>query len=281
MASKILVIDDEEIVGESLRKTFEDEDYEIDTAYSGEEGIRKSRGKTFDLMIVDLKMPDISGLDVIRTIKEEQPDTMMVMITGYSSVDSAVRALKIGAFDYLPKPFTPDEINDVVERALGTRERIAREKKEREAFYRLYKRAFYKPFKGEENELIPILQQVQGEIGFLPEEAMVDIAEFIGVPKSRVYAVATFYAQFRFTPIGRKHIMMCRGTSCHVRGAPRIREEVEKQLGIREGETTPDLEYSLETVACIGCCGLSPCIMVNNKVYAKMTPRKVAELFAR
>jgi formate/nitrite transporter len=133
MANKILVIDDEEIVGESLRKTFKGEGYEIDTAYSGEEGLQKARRESFDLMIVDLKMPDISGLDVIKKIKEEQPETMMVMITGYSSVDSATEALKTGAFDYIPKPFTPEEISTVVEKALETKERLAKEKEEQEA----------------------------------------------------------------------------------------------------------------------------------------------------
>ncbi len=136
-------------------------------------------------------------------------------------------------------------------------------------------------YKANRDELIPILQQVQEEFGYLPQQAMLDIAQFIGVPESQVYAVATFYAQFRFTPIGRTHVTVCRGTACHVRGAPRILEEVERQLGIKEGETTPDLEYSLETVACIGCCGLSPCIVVNAKVEAKMTPRKVAAIFAK
>lgn len=136
-------------------------------------------------------------------------------------------------------------------------------------------------YKGKKEELIPILQQVQTEFGYLPEEALVEIARFTGVPESRVYAVATFYAQFRFTPIGRNHVMVCRGTACHIRGASRILNEIEKQLGIKEGETTPDREYSLETVACIGACGLSPCIMINKKVEAKMTPKKVAELFAK
>ena len=136
-------------------------------------------------------------------------------------------------------------------------------------------------FIGESDELIPILQQVQLEYGYLPESYMSEIAGFTGVPGSRVYAVATFYAQFRFTPIGRNHVIVCRGTACHVRGAPRILEEIEKILGIADGETTEDMEYSLETVACIGACGLSPCIMLNRKVKAKMTPKKVAELFAR
>ncbi|MHB1037379.1 MAG: NADH-quinone oxidoreductase subunit NuoE [Pirellulales bacterium] len=132
-------------------------------------------------------------------------------------------------------------------------------------------------FTGRRDELIPILQQVQREFGYLREDAMRAIARFTRVPESQVYAVATFYAQFRFTPIGKKHVLVCRGTSCHVRGAPRILQEIEKQLGIKEGETTPDLEYSLDTVACIGACGLSPCVMINNQVEAKLTPKKAAE----
>ena len=137
----------------------------------------------------------------------------------------------------------------------------------------------FSSYEGREDELIPILQAVQQQFGYLSEEAMLAVARFTRVPESAVYAVATFYAQFRFTPIGRHHVTVCRGTACHVRGAPRILEAVEKQLGIKEGETTPDLEYSLDTVACIGACGLSPCIMTNKKVEAKMTPRKVTELF--
>lgn len=136
-------------------------------------------------------------------------------------------------------------------------------------------------FEGRRDELIPILQRVQEKAGYLPEGAMFAIAKFAGVPESAVYAVATFYAQFRFTPIGRNHIMVCRGTACHVRGATRILEALEGQLGIKEGETSEDLEYTLETVACIGACGLSPCIMSNKKVEAKLTPKKVAKLFKK
>jgi NADH-quinone oxidoreductase subunit E len=136
-------------------------------------------------------------------------------------------------------------------------------------------------FEGKEEELIPVLQRVQAEHGYLSEEAMSEVARFTGVPQSAVYAVATFYTQFRFTPIGRTHVMVCRGTACHVRGAPRILEETERQLGIKAGETTADLEYSLETVACIGACGLSPCVMTNKTVQAQMTPKKVAEAFGK
>lgn len=139
----------------------------------------------------------------------------------------------------------------------------------------------FSEFEGKKQELIPILQRTQEKFGYLPEDAILEIAGFTGVPGSRVYAVATFYAQFRFTPIGKNHVMICRGTACHVRGAPRILDEIKYHLGIDEGETTEDGEYSLESVACIGACGLSPCIMINGKVEAKLTPKKIANLFGK
>ena len=133
-------------------------------------------------------------------------------------------------------------------------------------------------FKGRKDELIPILQRVQAEFGYLPQQAMLDIARFARVPDSRVYAVATFYAQFRFTPMGRNRVMACRGTACHVKGAPRILEEIEKYLAIKEGETSPDLEFTLETVACIGCCALAPCVTVNDQVHGRLTGKAVVSI---
>ena len=141
-------------------------------------------------------------------------------------------------------------------------------------------RAILAPYEGRKDKLISILQQVQGEYGYLPEEAMAAIAKVTGLPESRVYAVASFYAQFRFTPMGKHKVMVCRGTACHVQGAKRILEETERQLGIQQGETTEDLEYTLETVACIGCCALAPCMMIDEEVEAKLTPKKVTEFFA-
>ena len=141
--------------------------------------------------------------------------------------------------------------------------------------------AILSSYKGNKSELIPILQQVQKEFGYLPEQEMLEIAKFTGVPESRVYAVASFYAQFRFTPIGRNRVSVCRGTACHVKGATRILEEVKRQMGIEEGETTKDLEYTLETVACIGCCALAPCMVVNDKVESKVTTKKAKSLFQK
>jgi NADH-quinone oxidoreductase subunit E len=137
------------------------------------------------------------------------------------------------------------------------------------------------PSRGKRSDVIPMLQRIQAEFGYLPEEAMAKVAESTCLTESKVFGVASFYAQFRFTPMGRNRVMVCRGTACHVKGAPRILEELERVLGIKEGETTPDLEYTLESVACIGCCALAPCIMVNNKdVHGRLTPQKVSDTFA-
>ncbi|MBU1568561.1 MAG: NADH-quinone oxidoreductase subunit NuoE [Proteobacteria bacterium] len=134
------------------------------------------------------------------------------------------------------------------------------------------------PYEGKRDQLIPILQKVQGELGYLPDDAMLEIARTTGLSESRVYAVASFYAQFRFTPRGKHSFLVCRGTACHVRGAEKILEEAERSLGIVEGETTKDLQYTLETVACIGCCALAPCVMIDEEVEAKLTPKMVAEI---
>ena len=136
-------------------------------------------------------------------------------------------------------------------------------------------------FRGKKDDIIPLLQSVQEEYGYISEDAMLDIARFIRVPESKIYGVATFYAQFRFTPVGKNHVLVCRGTACHVKGAAEILEQIERELDINVGETTSDRKYSLETVACIGCCSLAPCIMVNKRVEANMTPQKVSKLFKK
>ncbi len=133
-------------------------------------------------------------------------------------------------------------------------------------------------YKGERGDLIPLLQEVQTKFGYLPEEAMQGIAKFLRLSESTVYGVCTFYAQFKLTPVGKHTIKICRGTACHVRGISRILNEAEKQLGIKPGETTSDLEYSLETIACFGSCALAPVMVVDETVYGKMTPDKVTKI---
>ncbi|MCJ7791750.1 MAG: NADH-quinone oxidoreductase subunit NuoE [Dehalococcoidia bacterium] len=133
-------------------------------------------------------------------------------------------------------------------------------------------------YEGGEDELIPILQQVQQVFGYLPEPAMKRIAKFLKLPESTVFGVGTFYAQFKLVPTARNIVRVCRGTACHVCGAAGILGEVEKQLGIKPGESTPDLEYSLEAIACFGSCALAPVMVIGNNVYGRMTPAKVKKV---
>ena len=130
-------------------------------------------------------------------------------------------------------------------------------------------------------KLIPLLQRAQAEQGYLSREALRRIARELRLPESKVYGVATFYAQFKLRPMGRQRVMVCRGTACHVRGGARVLATVKRELGLQEGETAADLSYTLETVACIGACALAPCLVVNDRVYGRLTPQKAAELFAR
>jgi NADH-quinone oxidoreductase E subunit len=128
------------------------------------------------------------------------------------------------------------------------------------------------------DSLIPILQKAQEVHGYLSEEAIAEIGRHLKLPSSKVYGVATFYNQFRFTPKGRFHIMLCRGTACHVKGSLKLLDAVTRTLKLQPGQTTRDGMFSLEVVACMGACGLAPAMSVNGEMYAKVTPKKVAKI---
>ena len=133
-------------------------------------------------------------------------------------------------------------------------------------------------YEGKRENVIPILQKVQEEYTYLPEHLMAEIANYTRVPASDIYGVATFYAQFRFTPTGENLISVCRGTACHVRGAPRIFEEITDLLNLDGEGTTEDKKYTVETVACVGCCALAPVMTINEEVHGDLTKQKVKKL---
>lgn len=122
------------------------------------------------------------------------------------------------------------------------------------------------------SNLITILQKAQDIYGYLPKDVMYHIAERIGVTPAEIVGVATFYSQFRLTPIGKYLIMSCQGTACHVNGSERVSAAISDYLGIGNGETTADGLFTLENVACLGCCSLAPVIMINGEAYGNLTP---------
>ncbi len=128
------------------------------------------------------------------------------------------------------------------------------------------------------SNLIGLLQDVQERFGFLPQHAIHDISRLTRTPLSRVYGVVSFYAQFYTEPRGKHTIRACRGTACHVRGANRIIETIERTLGISDGQTTPDMLFCMETVACLGTCFLAPVMMIDNAYYGSLTPQRVEQV---
>jgi NADH-quinone oxidoreductase subunit E len=128
------------------------------------------------------------------------------------------------------------------------------------------------------DSLIPILQEIQEAHGYLSPEAVEAVGRRLKLPASKVYGVATFYNQFRFQPKGRYHVMVCRGTACHVKGSLKALESAQKLLKLKPGQTSRDRLFSLEVVACMGACGLAPVVSVNGEFYAKVTPRKLGEI---
>ncbi len=144
------------------------------------------------------------------------------------------------------------------------------------------------PFKGilsdypaHQGSLIPMLQRVQEIYGYIPREGVTLLSRGLNIPESRIYGVITFYAQFYLTPQGKHKIQVCRGTACHVRGGKQIIETAKKVLGVKEDETSSDLLFSLETVACLGACALAPIMVIDGKVYGKITPEETTSILTR
>jgi NADH-quinone oxidoreductase subunit E len=133
---------------------------------------------------------------------------------------------------------------------------------------------------GKREHLIPLLQEVQDAQGYLSREAVLKIGRHLELPASKIYGVATFYNQFRFLPRGKYHLMVCRGTACHVKGSARVLDTVMQSLSLKPGQTSRDKLFSLEVVACMGACGLAPVVNMNGEFFAKATPKKLTKIIA-
>lgn len=131
------------------------------------------------------------------------------------------------------------------------------------------------PWRGKKGGLIPILQMLQEELGYLPREALLTVSRELKIPASEIFGVATFYSQFHLKPRGRHIVRVCRGTACHVRGSLKILDRVKEITGVGENETTEDLRFTIEPVACLGACGLAPVMMVDTKAFGRLEPETV------
>ena len=139
-------------------------------------------------------------------------------------------------------------------------------------------RVFEKYPQASRDNLIPILQDIQEKEGFISQESIIEIGRFLNLATSKIFGVATFYNQFRFQPVGKYHVQVCRGTACHVLGSATVLEELEKTIKTKAGQTSKDGMFSIEVVACIGACGLAPVICVNGNFHAKVSKESIRKI---
>ncbi|MCE1187796.1 MAG: NADH-quinone oxidoreductase subunit NuoE [Ignavibacteria bacterium] len=135
--------------------------------------------------------------------------------------------------------------------------------------------------RNDKSSLIPLLQEVQAIYGYLPEDALKDVADYVGLPLSRVYGVATFYNQFRLSALGENVIRVCRGTACHVKNSANLLFALENTLNIKAGETTKDKKFTIELVNCIGACSIAPVITVNDEYYGRITTKDIPSIIKK
>jgi len=283
---QVLIMEDEVNVAKGLGMVLSEEGYKVDLAMTGRSALDSFNQKMFDLLVADLRLPDIDGMEVIKQVKRRRPDTEVIVITGYSTINTAVEAMKIGASDYLSKPFTEDEFLSAVRDALVTREWLAAAPAAAaleplpEDFVRLtdVMEQIRQSFAGRQDEVITILHKVQNALGYIPTEALVQVAGFTGMSEAAVYGVATFYDRFRLSPVGHHVVKVCRGTACHVKGANTILHEIENRFNLVPGQTSKDRLFTLETVACFGSCAIAPVVVVDDKISADMDVGKVGRV---
>lgn len=282
MAGRILIVDDEPVIVKSCERILTPEGYSVDGASNGREAMGKLGKNGFDLVITDLKMPDIDGIELIRWIRNSKPDTGIIVITGYPSQESIKEALALRILDYLPKPFSPGLLVEITQKAMEYKKagETAEAPPSDEYTEEMTKQldTIIKNYKKKPGSLIPVLQDAQELIGYLPPSIQRHIAKGLKIPVSEVHGVVSFYSFFTMKPKGKHNIRVCLGTACYVKGAEEIVKKLCDGLAISVGGITTDKKFSIETVRCLGACGLAPVVVIDKDTHGSINPVKSTDI---
>lgn len=282
MKGNILVVDDEQVVLTSCERVLRPVGYEVDTVNSPVEALRRlENGKAYDLIITDIKMPEMDGIEFMRRVRGKDPDINIVLITGYPSQESIKEALALRIVDYLPKPFSPALLTEVTEKALEFRKKSqipGLEEYTEETAAKLDE--IIKKHKSQPGGLIPVLQEAQELVGYLPPVVQKHIARGLNIPVSEVHGVVSFYSFFTMKPKGKHNVRVCLGTACYVKRSEEILAKLKDRLKIDIGEVTPDRKFSLESVRCLGACGLAPVVVVDKDTHGSINPVKALDILS-
>lgn len=280
---KILVVDDEKVIVRSVQMILKAEGYQIDGAESGKDAILKMEQNKYNLVLTDLMMPEMDGISLIRWLKENRPDTGVVILTGYPSQETIKEALELGIIDYVPKPFTPAALLDVTRRAadwLNKKAAVEEKPKKDELPPSMIEEIdrVIKKYRGKPGSSIPVLQRCQQIVGYLPPEVQKRVAKGLNMTPAQIHGVVSFYSFFTMTPRGDHNIRICLGTACYVKRVEESLNKLKAELKIDVGGVTDDRKFSIEAVRCLGACGLAPVMVIDEETYGAITPKKVTEV---
>jgi NADH:ubiquinone oxidoreductase subunit E/BarA-like signal transduction histidine kinase len=277
---RILFVDDEPIITRSAERVLNAEGYMVDGVLSGNEATSRMEQDHYDLLVTDLRMPEMDGLTLIRRTKAYRPSMGIVVITGYPSQETMKEVLDLGIIDYVPKPFTPDVLIDVTRRATEWMGRATAGQEAGEEFPPSMLAELDKvidQYKGKPGGAIPVLQRAQEIVGYLPPVIQKRIARGLNIYPAEIHSIVSFYSFFTMKPRGDHTIKVCLGTACYVKGIEPVLHKIKDALQIEVGETTKDRKFTLEAVRCVGACGLAPVMLVDQDTHGVLTQGKAME----
>jgi NADH-quinone oxidoreductase subunit E len=287
---EVLVLEQEAGRRSDLERVLSKEGYTVRFTADGPSLLALLGSHPPHLVILDLDLPGNEGMALLATARSLQPGLPIICETELPQVEPAVEAMRRGAYNYVAKSAPASSLLETISHALE-KELMAVETRQRAKERRV--RTFDDPVSlaaidgifsrhdYSDSMLISYLQDIQKELNYLPQDALRFVARRVNVSLPRVYGIATFYKAFSLRPRGRHLVHVCLGTACHVRGGQKLLESFERELSVPSGETTYDNRFSLESVRCVGCCGLAPVFMVDGKFYGKMTQEKIPEVLSR
>ena len=290
----VLIATNDEPLGEYLYHQINGLGWAVSRTGMFSELLRKLKEEEADILVLDSSLEGIPSFDLLPLIKKSNPGLPVIALTDDSSLEMSKRVRLQGIFFLAMKPIDPAEIRT----AVGDAIRMLNQKQEQRRNQNMAQviafpagaedkslakvQEILKEHEGQRGHLLIVLQKIQGIYGYVPQNTFEMVADALGVTKSEIFGVLTFYNRFHLSPQGKHTVRTCRGTACHFKGAPSIIESIRKHLRLPQGkETTDDFLFSMEEVACLGACGISPVMTIDEETYGNLTPGMAVEIIAK
>lgn len=288
----ILIASNDEPLAEYLYHQLNDLGWTISRTGMFSELLRKVKEGEVDVLVLDSQIEGIPSDELISLIKKNSPGLPLIALTEDSSVEMSKRVRLQGIFFLAMKPIDPAEIHT----AVGDAIKMLTQKDQRRNQNMAKVIAFpavgdadlakvqeiLREHRGKRGHLLIVLQKIQGIYGYVPQATLEMVAQALGVTKSEIFGVLTFYNRFHLSPRGKHTLRACRGTACHFKGAPSVIESIKSHLKLGPGkDTTDDSLFSLEEVACLGACGISPVMTMDEETFGNLTPARAIEVIAQ